>query len=114
MGNEIPTKSRQLVRARDGDQCARCGAGNHLAWHHRRRRAVKGHFQHCPCIGIQLCHTCHSFVHAYPATAALTGFIIGAHVEEPWLVPLRTFDGWVLNDCDGDSAWADPPIPETP
>lgn len=109
MSNEIPTRSREKVRERDGDQCQRCGSGRNLAWHHRRRRAVKGHFQHCPCIGIQLCPTCHTWAHANPGAAQAEGFIIPWHEDEPWTVPVKTFDGWVLNDCDGESAYADAP-----
>lgn len=103
MGNDIPTRSRELVRARDQDRCQRCGSTNAPAWHHRRRRAVKGgHFQHCACIGIQLCPTCHGWAHSQPKAAALVGFIVSSHEEAPWTIPVRTFDGWVRNTCDGD------------
>lgn len=110
MSNDIPTRSRELVRARDGDQCQRCGSANAPAWHHRRRRGIKGgHHQHCACIGIQMCPTCHSWAHANPAQAQLTGFIISAYEDEPWTVPVKTFGGWCVNDCAGDSEWTDAP-----
>lgn len=109
MSNEIPTRSRELVRARDEDRCQRCGSGRNLAWHHRRRRSVKGHFQHCPCIGVQLCPTCHRWAHANPEAAQKVGLIVPAHEECPWTVPVKMFAGWVLNDCDGDSEWTTDP-----
>lgn len=103
MGNEIPTKSREVVRARDMGTCIRCGMGG-TDWHHRRRRAVKnGHFQHCPCIGVTLCRTCHAWAHANPRRAQETGFIISAYEDEPFNQPIKMFgQHWATFDCEGN------------
>lgn len=105
-GNEIPTKSRQLLRQRDEGQCVRCGSGQGSQWHHRRRRGIKGgHFQHCACNGVTLCPTCHTWVHANPALARERGFIVSAHIDEPNAVPVDAFYGKVLLDCDGTTRY---------
>ena len=103
MANEIPTKSRQQVKARDMETCLMCGmSGN--AWHHRRRRAVKsGHFQHCACNGVLLCSTDHAWVHAHPVEAMANGFILSTITKNPHEHPVRTFAGWFTLTCDGES-----------
>lgn len=107
----IPTKSRALVKERSNNQCSRCGVLG-SEWHHRRRRAVKlGHNPHCPCIGVWLCTVCHRDVHANPAKARETGYIINPYEEKPWTVPMKTFMGWVLNDCTGAVAFTSAPTP---
>lgn len=100
-GNAIPTRSRRIVKERDNNQCQRCGARG-SDWHHRRRRAVKGgHFQHCPCNGVWLCRTCHTWAHANPRVALALGYIVSAYDDEPHAMPIRTFQGRLHFLCDG-------------
>ena len=100
MSNAIPTKQRQALGVRDNHQCQRCGTQG-SDYHHRRRRAVKTHFQHCLCNAVLLCRTCHGWVHSNPAKARELGLIVSAHDETPYLQPIRTFAGWLNFHCDG-------------
>lgn len=101
MGNAIPTKQRRQVYERD-QQCVMCGGRGHH-WHHRRRRAVKGgHYQHCACNGVLLCHNDHISVHSTPKWAMTQGLILPTHIDEPFTEPITEFTGrkiWLL--CDG-------------
>ena len=100
----IPTRSRQLVVARDQNRCVRCRVTVTTgAWHHRRSRSVVDSHQHCPCNGILLCHTCHAWVHAYPFDARGSGWIVTRAQPEPWVVPVQraTGDHWMNLDCYG-------------
>lgn len=99
---EIPPFSRTLVIEREKGRCARCGvavARGH--WHHRRSRSVHGEHRHCPCNGVWLCPTCHTWVHANPLMARQTGFIVSRHAE-PYEVPVTTPWGVRWNDCEGN------------
>ena len=60
-----------------------------------------------------MCPTCHGWAHANPGAAQESGFIIAAHEDQPWNVPIKTYHGWVLNDCDGESEYIADPIPDT-
>lgn len=103
MSNRIPTAARLAVKERDEGRCSRCG-GLGSEWHHRRRRNVRNdHYQHCCCIGVLLCTVCHRWVHANPAKARDTGYIISSYEEEPWTIPLQVWTkDWQTNDCEGD------------
>lgn len=102
MGNEIPTKAREVVRERQGGQCARCG-NRATALHHRKRRREGGHgYENL----VALCNTCHTFVHANPVVAIEQGYIVPIHVEDIAAVPVKSFMGWVLFDSDGGIAFA--------
>jgi hypothetical protein len=57
--------------------------------------------QHCPCNGVLLCRTCHTWVHAHPLMARLAGLIVSRHVSEPWTVPISTPWGERYHDCLG-------------
>lgn len=98
----IPERSRALVKSRDRFRCARCfmpaPAGH---WHHRRSRSVPGEHQHCPCNGVWLCATCHSWAHQNPNAAQRFGFIVSRSVDEPASVPVLTPTGWIVLDCGG-------------
>lgn len=60
---------------------------------------------------ISMCHQCHQgWAHANPQAAREQGWIISVHQREPWLVPVKTFFGWVILTEDGQ---IDPvPVPE--
>lgn len=101
----IPTRSRNLVRARDRFLCVRCGCtGRH--WHHRRSRAVHDEHEHCTCNGVWLCASCHSWVHTNPFLARTEGLIVSRY-QEPASVAMRTVYGQVLPDCDGGFVYLD-------
>ncbi len=103
----IPTKARELVRERQMGFCAMCGnAGSE--WHHRRRRGVSaGHDPHCPCIGVLLCASDHRIVHGNPRLSKEMGYIILPSELEPWTIPLQSYAGWIVNDCEGNVAFYD-------
>jgi hypothetical protein len=99
----IPTLSRDLVSLRDGSRCVRCGGfGYH--WHHRRSRRVADEHQHCPCVGIMLCATCHRWVHQHPREAMAEGLIVSTFEVAPWTVPVHGLSGWMLTACDGKAS----------
>lgn len=98
MSNEIPTKSREVVRERQGGQCARCG-NTYTALHHRMRRREGGH-------GwwnlVGLCGTCHGWAHANPGKAQEHGYILPIHIDDIPAAPIKTVWGWVTFDLDGE------------
>lgn len=106
MSKAIPTRQRRIVAERDNMQCQRCGVRG-SDWHHRRRRAVKTHYQHCSCNGVWLCRTCHDWAHRNPEEARERGFIVSAYEDEPYSVPISTFRGRLLLHCDGSIAFAE-------
>ena len=98
MSNEIPTKARGVVRARQEGACARCG-NTYTALHHRMRRREGGHgYENL----VGLCDTCHRFVHAHPKAAQEHGYIVPVHVADIGAVPVKSYMGWVLFDSDGE------------
>lgn len=107
--SNIPTRSREVVHARDGNRCVRCGMmPRPRHWHHRRGRAVDDDHQHAPCNGVTLCRTCHEWVHQHPFLAKAKGWIVARHLtpcEEPVeihgqmvLIAHDTAMQYVLND----------------
>lgn len=99
-GNPIPQESRDLVFARDGYRCVRCG-GAASDWHHRRKRSVADEHQHCACVGIATCRKCHSYIHAHPTESTEKGWIVTQWEKEPWKMPVKTPKGMVVTTCDG-------------
>lgn len=95
--SDIPQSVRTAVRVRERQRCLRCGVeGNDI--HHRQRRREAGHTM-WTCI--LLCRTCHKWVHANPARARLTGFIISAHDPAGWERPIKAYWGWALISEEG-------------
>lgn len=103
--NLIPTKSRELVKKRDKDQCVRC-RGRGTEWHHRRSRSVRGEHRHCPCNGILLCKTCHDWVHANPFHARSKGWIVSRHADPSEQQMDNVSLGWIRLQCDGMYSFA--------
>lgn len=102
-GNPIPTRSRDLVGARDGGYCVRCGLPARPAqWHHRRGKRVKDEHQHAPCNGITLCGTCHPWVHAHPKQAEEWGWIVSRHADPCSTPVFVTGLGWRDLGHDGE------------
>lgn len=103
-GNPIPNRSRVVVAERDRRLCVRCtGPGADL--HHRRRRRVKDVHQHCACNLVTLCRTCHTWAHAHPTDAKAQGFIADSNADEPRLVFVKGWWGWLEMDCEGEAIW---------
>lgn len=102
MSNDIPTKARDVVRERQGGQCARCG-NTYTALHHRMRRREGGHAWENL---VGLCHTCHKWAHDNPVTAQQHGYVIPIHVQDISLVPIKTYLGWLVFDKDGGHSFA--------
>lgn len=96
---EIPDESRHLVENRTAGLCFRCG-GRGCDWHHRRSRRVRAAHRHCPCNGLLLCRTCHSWAHANPDEAQATGYVVSQWVDEPFVVPVMVM-GWWEVQCNG-------------
>ena len=102
MPNRIPDKARSTVKQRSHGRCERCGCPAPVgAWHHRRGRSVRDQHTHCPCNGVWLCHLCHVDVHAHPAQAQATGFLMSRHVNQPGTVSITTPWGRRTHSCDG-------------
>lgn len=102
MGNEIPTKAREVIRERQGGQCARCG-NTYTALHHRMRRREGGHgYENL----VGLCDTCHRIIHSRPAMSQEHGYIVPTHVDDIASVPVKSFMGWVLFDTSGGISFA--------
>lgn len=111
-----PKKVTDLVDARDGQSCQRCGASLEVvsgSRHHRIRRRDGGH---ATSILILLCGSgttgCHGWVHAHPRAARAFGLIIPA-VRKPALDPTTIpcigvkddgRSGWFLLDDNGGRA----------
>ena len=97
--SKIPTKNRELAKARFRGLCARCALpGTDV--HHRQRRRDGGHDVWNL---VWLCRACHSWAHANPDAAKRTGIII-----PPWdnneshMMPIYTYVGFVVFDNEGD------------
>lgn len=102
MSTEIPSSSRVLVLTRAHDRCERCGVPAPVHhWHHRRSRSVHDPHTHCACNGVNLCTTCHSWVHHNPFAAKKFGWIVSRHVEDPGMVPVQSAWGERLHSCAG-------------
>jgi hypothetical protein len=92
---------------RDQSRCVRCGMMTPGHWHHRRSRSIRDDITHSPCNGINLCGTCHDWVHAHPFEARAQGWIVSRY-KDPRQEPINHFlFGWVLLTEDG--GWASAP-----
>lgn len=97
----IPTASRLLVVERDLHRCCRCKMPTAGHFHHRRSRSEIDDHTHCPCNGVYLCPTCHTWAHSHPTEAMKAGFIVSRYVQFPGSIPVVTPWGTRLHDCDG-------------
>lgn len=109
MADAIPTKSRELVKARDGGLCVRCGMLGREVHHRRRRRINFDGLAHSPANLIRLCGWgnntgCHGWTHAHPVEARELGLTLRPD-DDPRLVPMAYVRrGLVLLDGDGGIA----------
>jgi 5-methylcytosine-specific restriction protein A len=101
----IPAWARALVRSRCQGRCERCGSpAPHGHVHHRRTRSVRDLHTHSPENLLLLCGECHTWAHAYPVNARLTGFIVSTSVADPATIPVHTPWGPRLHHPDGSIA----------
>jgi hypothetical protein len=100
--DRVPTRSREIVKARERGRCLRCG-GPGIQWCHRRRRNVADGHQHCPCNGWWGCLDCHQlWQHQNPREAEETGFAVSSYSTTPGSVPIETWYGVLYLECNGD------------
>jgi hypothetical protein len=101
----IPTKAREMVWERQMRACARCGNRGYQI-HHRQRRREGGH-----AVGnlVGTCRVCHEWCHAHPDKAREQGYVVTVSVDDPSLIPIRTYMGWVLFDNDGGIRFVEEP-----
>jgi hypothetical protein len=77
--------TREEIRQRDGNCCARCGSPGPLHVHHRIRRSQGG--KDDPATLITLCEPCHRWVHGNPMAARREGLLLSRGTD-PALVPV--------------------------
>ena len=89
----------ELVRARDGDKCAICGAEKNVQAHHLVDRVIKI-LRHRLENGISLCPGCHKFNRRLSAHRGVVPFVVRLQLQEP-----LKFD-WVMDHwLDEDVGW---------
>ena len=109
-------KTRKQIKERAEGKCERCGgyiaSDSHAHIHHRKPRGMGGTKQHgsrTTANGLFLHPSCHYYIENHRKESKEMGFILG-QTEEPILVPVFTFNGWVLLDLEGglskiETAW---------
>lgn len=108
MTDPIPKIHRQLVMARCGGFCERCGQWPPLIeLHHRRPKGLGGSSlpdRHDPSNLAALCTTCHRWAHSYPTAADAEGFLVPRRAGlAPSSVPITHHTGrrLLLHDDTG-------------
>ena len=101
-------KTRGLIRTRDQDACARCGATLGLQIHHRRARGMGGGrdpLTASPANGVLLCGPgstdCHGWVEGNPTSAYRAGWKVRQGIDPTTVPVLHVAFGWVQLDEDG-------------
>lgn len=95
---------RAAVFTRSGGDCERCGTTHAGHWHHRKTRGRGGTWS--PANGLQLCHSCHDWVHRHPEQSCEQGFLVRTEAD-PATTPVllharrRAPRRWVLLDTTG-------------
>lgn len=97
-------EGRAKVLARSGGDCEGCGGSPAGHWHHRKTRGRGGDWS--PANGLQLCNTCHDWVHRNPADAYDQGFLVRTEANPEDVPVLRKMRlrrrQWVLLDALGN------------
>jgi hypothetical protein len=97
MSNEIPTKVREDVRARDDGKCIVCGAlGTEMM--HRIPRRDGGHSRANLALG---CRTCHAKAHREPLWGFEVGITVSRYVDAVSSIAIRSWRGWLLLNGSG-------------
>ncbi|MDO5500457.1 MAG: HNH endonuclease signature motif containing protein [Propionibacteriaceae bacterium] len=87
-------RSGGLCEAQVSTQCT--GVGEHV--HHRKLRSRGG--GDTPANGSHVCHHCHDWIHAHPARATDTGWMVPSW-SDPALARLWRYGRWVRLDDQG-------------
>ena len=102
MPGEFSQADRRRIEKRDEDRCLMCarpvfGAGQ---VHHRQLRSQGG--KHIVENGVLLCLWCHGWVHGNVRAAIESGFILPSWIDDPAMVAIKTWRGWIMLLTDGD------------
>lgn len=103
--SQVPAKTRDLCRLRDGGMCQRCVQGKPAQeLQHRRARGMGSANRphtHCPCNLVWLCSSCHRMVESQRQRARESGFAVTLSADEPMQFPIELKGVWHLLTCDG-------------
>lgn len=97
----MPPEAAELVKARAGGRCERCGARDSPYWslHHRKPRGMGGSKDpriHSPANLLYLCGSgttgCHGWVESHRAEARDLGLLLYRN-DEPVHIPVQLFSG---------------------
>jgi hypothetical protein len=90
--------ARELVYARSGGLCERCGLAYATEWHHRRARSQRGPWE--PSNGLHLCSSCHGEITETRTEYYVQGWLV--HSWADWAeTPVTLHYGRVLLDNAG-------------
>lgn len=103
-------RARRLVRGRSGGRCELLGRHAEATdYSHRYPRGRGGRWT--PANALDLCRSCHAWLHANPALAVAGGWFIPTG-QDPDKVPAYldavNGPGWWFLDQDGCMRWVDP------
>ena len=87
-----------ILMARAGYTCERCGKGERVERHHRKRRRDGG--ESFPNL-TALCPECHSWCHEHPGTARKYGWIVSVSRDPAGVPMLWRSREWVMLTADG-------------
>lgn len=93
----------ELVRARSGGICERCGWHEGQQLHHRRARGMgstRRESTNAVYSLVDLCHPCHSHIESHRTQALDDGWLVPQH-GDPALVPVRARGTWKMLDMFG-------------
>ena len=112
MASRFPESTRRALYHRSGDRCEVCGVvrRSHLHISHRIARGLGGTTREQwtnLSRYMLLCGRCHDVVERNPASAAKYGWK-SPRFSPAWVVPTRTWRGWVFLTRDGQYTW--PPL----
>lgn len=102
MAEQIPTRSRTLVKVRDRRSCALCGGPAKVGqWSHRRRRGREVD-THSPANGLWMHVACHAWCHSHPIEAKARGLMVSQFVADVATIAVdHAVLGEVYLDHDG-------------
>lgn len=105
MPGEFSQADRRRIEERDLDRCAMCGRPQmgQGQVHHRQLRSQGG--RHIVENGILLCLWCHGWVHANVRAAIESGYILPSWIEDPAMVAVKTWRGWIM--LLSDATWCE-------
>lgn len=103
---------RDVVHARSGGRCERCGENQAVQVHHRRPRGMGGSSRedtNTPANALHLCVACHQHIESNRDEAHSLGWLVRQH-HSPSVAPVFWRGEWRWLDDDGAANVA-PPAP---